>query len=222
MNRRPSPVPTALATAAVLLVSACGGESAGSDEKMPGAGESSAKSSASPSEMEEAKEGFDRPELTFPSDVEFKFGWQTPSEAKEAAVLKDTENYLKSIIYGITRQDPDSSAHKIYAVPRSQAATYAKDQVKGAVEAGNTVSGVQQFPYAQVKLSGTRTASVTYCQDESQFYSKSVKGGKVKVTKPSNNSYYSFTLVLEAPSASEGPWRAKAISGKQGVPECAA
>ncbi|MGW4377284.1 hypothetical protein ACWEJ7_26925 [Streptomyces albidoflavus] len=222
MNRRTLPALTALATATVLLATACGGESAEPDEKKPGMGESSAKSSASPGEKEEAEEGFDRPELTFPSDVEFKFGWQTPSEAKETAVLKDTEEYLKSIIYGITQQDPDDSAHKFYAVPLSQAATYAEDQIKGAVEAGNTVSGVQQFPSAQVKLSGARTASVTYCQDESKFYSKTVKGGKVKVTEPSNNSYFSFTLVLEAPSAGEGPWRAKAISGKQGVPECAA
>lgn len=222
MNRRTLPALTALATATALLLTACGGESSEADEKIPGAGESSAEASASPSEKGEAKEGFDRPELKFPSDVEFKFGWQKPSGAKEAAVLKDTEEYLKSIIHGITKQDPADSAHKFYAVPLSQAATYAEDQIKRAKEAGNTVSGVQQFPSAQVKLSGTRTASVTYCQDESKFYSKTVKEGKVKVTEPSNNSYYSFTLVLEAPSAGEGPWRAKAISGKQGVAECAA
>ncbi|MFB6598141.1 hypothetical protein [Streptomyces diastaticus] len=221
MNRRTLPALTALATATALLLTGCGGESSDPDDKIAGAGENSAEASASPGEKG-AGDGIDRPEMEFPGDVKFKFAWQKPSEAKEAAVLDDTEQYLRSIIYGITEQDPHSSPYKFYTVPLSQAATYAEDQIKQAKEAGHTVSGVQQFPSAQVKLSGTRTASVTYCQDESKFYSKNVKGGKVKVTEPSENSYYSFTLVLEAPTSGKGPWRAKAITGKQGVAECAA
>ncbi|MHC8563042.1 hypothetical protein ACW23B_18450 [Streptomyces albidoflavus] len=39
MNRRTLPALTALATATALLLTACGGESSGADEKIPGRGE---------------------------------------------------------------------------------------------------------------------------------------------------------------------------------------
>ncbi|UYM24794.1 hypothetical protein NQP46_20090 [Streptomyces albus] len=136
MNRRTLPALTALATATALLLTACGGESSGADEKIPGAGESSAEASASPEEKETAADKLDRPKMKFPSDFKITFDWQKPSDPDAAAALGDAENYIKAIHYGIIKQDPEDAAYKFYIEPFSQAHTYAKDQIQQYVNGG--------------------------------------------------------------------------------------
>ncbi|AXQ55474.1 hypothetical protein [Streptomyces koyangensis] len=226
MSRRTLPALTALATAtALLLLTACGGESSEPDEEMPGAGESSAKASASasPSEGEgEAGTGaIDRPQIKLPKDVELEFNWEKPSGAEEAAVLGDTQEYLRSVIFGITEQDPESSAYKFYSVPAGSGAAYAKEQIKSTVDAGYSVTGVQRFSSAKVKLMEDSLASVTYCQNEDEFFNKEVDSGKTLKGDPGSSNTFHFQVVLEEAKKVKGLWRVKAIEGDRGAAACA-
>ncbi|KPC91157.1 lipoprotein, partial [Streptomyces sp. NRRL F-6602] len=107
MNRRTLPALTALATATTLLLTACGGESPKADEKIPGAGESSAEASASPSEKESGADAIDRPEMKFPGDMKVVLDWSQPSGADQAAALHDAGEYMTAVNFGIDKQDPE-------------------------------------------------------------------------------------------------------------------
>ncbi|MFE7671511.1 hypothetical protein ACFU5N_04765 [Streptomyces albidoflavus] len=221
MNGRTLPALTALATAAALLLTACGGESSEPDEKIPGAGESSVKASASPSEGEAGTDAIDRPEVKLPKDVELEFNWEKPSGAEEAAVLGDTQEYLRSVIFGITEQDPESSAYKFYSVPAGSGAAYAKEQIKSTVDAGYSVTGVQRFSSAKVKLMKDSLASVTYCQNEDEFFNKEVNSGKTLKGDPDSSNTFHFQVVLEEAMKVKGLWRVKTIEGNRGAAACA-
>ncbi|WP_436738283.1 hypothetical protein [Streptomyces sp. BBFR102] len=221
MNRRTLPALTALATATALLLTACGGESSGPDDKIPGAGESSAKASPSAGEEETGADAIDRPEMKFPKDVELEFNWEKPSGAEEAAVLGDTQEYLKAVIFGITEQDPESPAYKFYSVPSGSGAEYAKEQIESTVDAGYSVTGVQRFSAARVKLMKNSLASVTYCQNEDEFFNKEVGSGKTLKGDAKASNTFHFQIVLEEAKKIKGLWRVKAIEGSRGAVECA-
>ncbi len=221
VNRLTLPALTALATATALLLTACGGESAEPDEKMPEVGESSARASASPSQGEAGADTIDRPDINLPKDVELDFNWEKPSDAEEAAVLSDAQEYLRSVIFGITEQDPESSAYKFYSVPAGSGAAYAKEQIKSTVDAGYSVTGVQRFSSVKVKLTKDSLASVTYCQNEDEFFNKEVDSGKTLKGDPNSSNTFLFQVVLEEAKKVEGLWRVRAIEGNRGAAACA-
>ncbi|MFJ3748195.1 hypothetical protein ACIPV8_29555 [Streptomyces albidoflavus] len=221
MNRRTLPALTALATATTLLLTACGGESPKADEKIPGAGESSAEASASPSEKESGADAIDRPEMKFPGDMKVVLDWSQPSGADQAAALHDAGEYMAAVNFGIDKQDPEDSAYKFYVVPLSSAHTFAKDMIKKHVDAGLTGTGSLRFSNGKVKVSDSgNSASVTFCRDESKYFNKEVKSGKVQKTGVDENSYYAFTLIMERAKTPKGLWRAKDIAGERGASEC--
>ncbi|CAM5345041.1 MULTISPECIES: hypothetical protein [Streptomyces] len=220
MNRRTLPALTALATATALLLTGCGGESSDPDDKIAGAGENSAEASASPGEKG-AGDGIDRPEMEFPGDMEVVLDWGQPSEADQAAALHDAGEYMTAVNYGVEKQDPENAAYKFYVVPLSSAHTFAKDMIKKHVDAGLTGTGALRFSNGKVKLSESgNTASVTFCRDESKYFNKEVKSGKVHKTKVDEKSYYAFTLIMERAKVPKGLWRAKDIAGERGASEC--
>ncbi|KIX76605.1 hypothetical protein ACPCK9_30450 [Streptomyces koyangensis] len=224
MNRRTLPALTALATATALLLTACGGESSEADEEIPGAGESSAEASASPSEkVPTAADKLDRPEMKFPSDFKITFDWQEPSDPDAAAALGDAENYIKAIHYGIIKQDPEDAAYKFYIEPFSQAHTYAKDQIQQYVDGGWSLMGELRNTDAKVvKGKAARTQLVTFCQDETKAFGKDVKTGE-EVDGSADDPkdlHYSITVLMRESEKIDGYWRAVSIEGEQGAAEC--
>ncbi|MFZ4136864.1 hypothetical protein [Streptomyces koyangensis] len=219
MNRRTLPALTALATATVLLLTACGGESAKPDEKIPGAGESSAKASASPSEG--AAEEIDRPEIKFPKD--FRMTWESaePAGADEKAALKDAQNYMEAINHAVVQQDPEDSVYKFYVVPLSQAQEYAKKTAKAIVDGGWTVTGVMHQSQINVKKTQNgKLVNVSFCQDESAAYAKEVRTGKVLKTEASEKSHYAYSVIMQESSSTDGLWQAKAVTATRGAAQC--
>ncbi|MFF8579717.1 hypothetical protein ACF05R_13480 [Streptomyces albidoflavus] len=224
MNRRTLPALAALATATTLLLTACGGESPEADEKIPGAGESSAEASASAGEKAPtAADKLDRPEMKFPDDFKITFDWEKPSDPDGAAALGDAENYVKAIHYGIIKQDPESAAYKFYIEPMSQAHTYAKDQIQQYVDGGWSLMGELRNSNAKVKKGqAARTQVVTFCRDESKAFGKDIKTGK-KVDGGGDNpndSHYAVTLVMRESKSIDGYWKAVSIDGVKGAAEC--
>ncbi|MBF4134754.1 hypothetical protein [Streptomyces albidoflavus] len=221
MNRRTLPALTALATATTLLLTACGGESPEADEKIPGAGESSAEASASPSEESEA-ENIDRPKMTFPKGFDMKFNWDDPSDPDSATALNDAKNYVRSVYFGIFEQDPESSAYKFYVEPMSQAHTYARDQIQQYVDGGWVLGGKIAYSKAEVtdgKAKGTKV--VNYCYDESQVYGRDAKTGKkVDGGSDAGSPHLSFTLVMKESDAVDNLWLVHNVESERGAAQC--
>ncbi|MEQ4197278.1 hypothetical protein [Streptomyces sp. YIM 103828] len=219
MNRRTLPALAALATATALLLTACGGESSGAGEKMPGAGESSAGASASASEKGEA---IDRPEMKFPKDFKMTWDVATTADPDEAAAVNDARNYMEATFHAATEQDPEDSAYKFYVVPLSQAQQYAKETVEAIVKRGWTVTGELRHSNVQArKGESERLITVSFCQNESEAFSKEVKTGKVLKDQGSEEPYYAYSVLMEKSTSIEGFWQAKTASATKGAAQCA-
>ena len=219
MNRRTLPALTALATVTVLLLTACGGESSEPGGKTPGTGKGSAKASASPGEEGEA---IDRPEMEFPKDFKMTWDVATPADPDEAAAVNDARNYMEATFHAVTEQDPEDSAYKFYAVPLSQARQYAKETAEAIVQRGWTVAGELRHSHVQVRKEESRKLiTVSFCQDESEAFSKEVTTGKVLKDQGSEEPYYAYSVLMEKSASIEGLWQAKSASATKGAAQCA-
>ncbi|MFD4304115.1 hypothetical protein ACFU9O_13760 [Streptomyces albidoflavus] len=220
MNRRTLPALTALATATTLLLTACGGESPEADEKIPGAGESSAEASASAGEK--GDDGIDRPEIEFPDDFKMTFEEVKGTDADGAAASADAENFMKSIQHAIFEGDPESAVYKFYIDPMSEAHEYAKFQVTQYVEHGWVLTG--ELRQSNVKVSEPKTEGVrvvSFCSDESKAAGKEAKTGKKVPDKDFGSPYISFEVLMKQAKSQKGLWRASKVKTERGGSQCA-
>lgn len=224
MNRsRVLPAAVSLAAAAALLLTGCGGGSnkdSGGD-KIAGAGEGGGKKSASPSTKPSDASDIDRPEMKFPSDVELIFDKANVSDPDETAAVNDAENFVKSIRYGIVKQDPEDAAYKFYSEYQSPAFKYAKDQIKQRVDKGFTISGKMRFSSIKAEpVKSKKSTVISFCSDSSKLYSKEVKTEKVHHTEESISDYDSWQILMTAPDSAKGLWRAKQVEVGTKAEEC--
>ncbi len=224
VNRRYiRPVALALTAAAALLLTACGGDEGGSDkDKIAGADEAGAKESASPAAgKSKAPDGVDRPQMTFPSDVDLVFADTHVSDPEQAAALGDAQNFVRAIRYGIVEQDVNDAAYKFYSEFESQAQVYAKDQIRQRVDKGLTISGKMRFSRTKVTPAENKeSAVVSFCADSTKLYSKEVKTKKVHHTEPSLSDFYSWQVLMKPSKNAEGLWRAQKVQVKEKAREC--
>lgn len=224
MNRsRALPVAVSLTAAAALLLTGCGGDKKDSgNDKIAGADTGSAKKSASPSSSATSKApAIDRPEMKFPADVSLDFDKVNLSDPRQAAALADAENFVRSVMYGVVKQDAKDPAYKFYTEFQSAAAQYAKGQIERNVDAGLTITGVSRYTGLKVQpVAGTKTTVVTFCSNDSKFYSREIKSKKIHKTQESVNDY-SYWQVGMIPAASvDGLWRAKEIKVQGKAAQC--
>lgn len=216
--RRSLPTAAALTVGTALLLTACGGGGDDSSDKIEGAGGGSDKPSASASASADA----DRPDVSVPKDLDLVFDFSKPSNPKHAAALADAENYIRALDHGIAKQDPDDPAYKFYSGD-PQPTQYAKSQIEAWVKDGWTVTGRDRYSRATTKdVGGGKRVLVTFCRNQSEFFSKKVKTGKVNRTEESLNSYQRFNLLMAPSKDSSSVWRAHQIVVKGKVEECKA
>jgi hypothetical protein len=216
---RTLPLAASLTAAAALLLSGCGGGGHDSGNgKIKGASEKP--SSAAPSASANTGPKIDRPQMNFPADVRLVF---EPAHvgAEEQAPLNDAQNYLKSIEYGIVKQDPKDPAHTFYSEFEGTALKYARDQIQGHVDAGVTVTGERDYYDAKVKLSDSKTtAFVSMCSDGSKYFSKEVQSNKVHRTQKSDKDFYFWQIQMAASEKTKGLWRAKEVQVTGEAKQC--
>ncbi|MEV0121100.1 hypothetical protein AB0I16_05995 [Streptomyces sp. NPDC050703] len=224
VNRRYiRPVAVSLTAAAALLLTACGGDGGGSDnDKIAGADEAGAGKSASPAGgKSKTPDAIDRPRMTFPSDVDLVFADAQVSDPDQAAALGDAQNFVRAIRYGIVEQDVNDAAYKFYSEFKSQAQTYAKDQIEQRVDKGLTISGKMRFSRIKVTPAENKESTVvSFCADSTKLYSKEVKTEKVHHTEPSLSDYYSWQVLMKPSKNAEGLWRAQKVQVKEKAQEC--
>lgn len=143
------------------------------------------------------------------------------SDPNQTAAANDAENFVKSIRYGIVKQDTEDAAYKFYSEYQSPAFKYAKDQIKQRVDKGFTISGEMRFTDIKVEpVKSEKSAVVTFCSDSSKLYSKEVKTKKVHHTEASLSDFDSWQVLMTASDSNKGLWRAKQVEVATEAKEC--
>ncbi|OXS31871.1 hypothetical protein [Streptomyces sp. XY006] len=219
MKRRPLSVAAALmATASLLLLTACGSGDDNSKSKdettgRPHAG--GATTSVSPSAG--ASGPTNRPDIALPKGVENRFeGWKT-GDRTEDAVLSDVAQTVNAVDDAIVRGDTNSSILAYYR--QGKALVSAQKWVQAWLDEDLTWTGVTRYFDPNVKVADSDTAAVVYCADESKAYNKNRKTGKVDKTPSDESPYVTYSTQLK--KNSDGVWQTTEVLSKRGGRTCA-
>ncbi|MFE0099476.1 hypothetical protein [Streptomyces sp. NPDC059009] len=221
MNRsRVLPVAVSLTAAAALLLTGCGGgDDKDSGDKIAGAGDGKKKESPSASASSGAK--IDRPDIKLPSDLKLTVKDPNLSDPDQSAAWNDARNYTQSIAYGIVKQDAEGAAYKFYSEYGGPSFVYAKDQIKKNIAAGFTITGERSIENVTAKtITKHKNVVVTFCTDDTKYFSKEVKTKKVHQTKPSVKDYSFWQVSMKAAKSNKGLWRADRIKVEANAQQC--
>ncbi|WP_432107033.1 hypothetical protein [Streptomyces sp. AA1529] len=210
-----SAVPLAAVAAAVaLLVSGCGGgeDGDGKSGKIDGAEDAGKKSpsaeSSSPGK-EDAPGDFRTSDIELPDDLELVFDWDQPSDPDKAAALAGAADYMRALMHSTMKQDPKDPVLAKHVVPLQTAQEYATLLIKARIKDGVTVTGKDRYYREKVgDVADGHLAEVSFCVDQSDFFAKEIKSGKVLHTEESASSYMRYTLVMDKAKDS-ALWRAR-------------
>ncbi|MEV8122618.1 hypothetical protein AB0P07_00615 [Streptomyces sp. NPDC085944] len=207
----------ALTTAVALLLTACGGGSDSDDsgkDEITGA-DTGASASASPSPSASEK-GVDRPEIKLPADVKNVFEGSKTGDPVKDAVLADNQRMIDSVDEAITVDAEEHPALKFYS--KDNALVAAASYVQSFYEGGTTWTGTTRYYDREVTLDGENTATVTYCGDETESYSKDRKTKKVKKTPGDADDYVSYNARME--KNADGVWQTVNVVSERGAEKC--
>lgn len=207
---------TAMAAAAALtlLLTACGSDEddgTPQDDKIQGADK--AKETPSPSAADEAAS---RPKIKLPDDLEVTFSPEETGDPAKDAVLRDNAERMKAVQSAIAGLDPKYEALNYYNADRALGET--SEWVEQFKDEKLTVTGVVHYVDRQVRLKDDRTATLTFCADESKGYSKSLETGKVNVTPVTKDSYVIYNTELQ--KSDQGVWQTTSIVSERGAAQC--
>ncbi|MFD4987521.1 hypothetical protein [Streptomyces sp. NPDC058374] len=216
MNRRPIPLAvTALAVAAGLSLSACGGEGSdgGGDKPIAGAGQEGGEESGSPTASPKADP--DRPKIELPADLTMTFEGGETGDAVKDAVLADSAERMRGVNAVIAGTAPESvlghyNTGKALEAAASWVAQFEKAEA--------TVTGEVRYYDRKVALDGKKAATLSFCADESKGFSKDAKTDKVSKTPVSKNSYVFYNTRLDLNGA--GTWQTSQIVSTRGSKQC--
>ncbi|MEU5008263.1 hypothetical protein AB0K78_19840, partial [Streptomyces albidoflavus] len=85
-----------------------------------------------------------------------------------------------------------------------------------------TVTGELRHSNVQArKGESEKLITVSFCQNESEAFSREVKTGKVLKDQGSEEPYYAYSVLMEKSTSIEGFWQAKTASATKGAAQCA-
>ncbi|MEU6737142.1 hypothetical protein ABZ929_28755 [Streptomyces physcomitrii] len=218
MKRRTLPAVAAFASAAALLLSACGSDDESPKEKDPIAGaetgEPGGKQSSSPSSG--SADNAKRPTFTLPKDVENNYaGWKA-GEATKDAVLTDASRRIDATSYAITQSDADDPVLGFYY--KGDALVEAAQWVKQFVDTKKSMTGETRFFNPKVDVYSPGKATLTYCAFEGKAYVKDIKTGKPDKTPVTEKSYLLYSTRLE--KSETGVWKTSVLNSERGNKSC--
>ncbi|MFF8657695.1 hypothetical protein [Streptomyces huasconensis] len=218
MNRRPALLAAAaLATAAALTLSACGGGDGGSkdSEKIAGA-DSGTQRDSSPS-PKASEDGIDRPEIKLPKDVKNVFEGGRTGDPKKDAVLADNERWVNSLIEAVTVEAKDHPALKFYAT--GDALLSSAEYVQGFQKKNKSFVGTTRYYDRKVTFLKDGVAAVTYCQDGTKTYPKDLKTGTVDRSIEGSASDYTF-FNTRVQKNDKGVWQTDSVTSTARAKQC--
>lgn len=227
MNRqRLLPAAALLAVVSVLLTGCGGGDDgdgdsgSGSGKKVAGADVGSPKASESPSPTASASDP-KAPDLSLPKDVKVVADWREPADKEQVQVLRAAANFMVGLNRAIVQQDAKDPAYLYYSYPQGQTRQSSQKNVQEHVDKKYSVTGTERMTRPSVKIvhSGS-TAVVSFCVDDTNFYTKDLKTGKPMLTKPSADDHTKFEFGMIGSGEAGGVWRAREVRADVGAQEC--
>lgn len=212
MRPRAMPALTALMAAATLTLTSCGTDTP-SDDKINGADDPKPSPTSSPTDSPDTGK---RPEIKLPSDMSYEFDWGNTGNKTKDAVLSDTEQFIKAVDLAIAEQDPLHEAFLFYT--EGKAAADGEQFIQEFVDHKDRITGFKRYYNAVVNISGNGEASLTYCEDQSKSFNKSLKTGKVNKTPTTKDSYVIYGAELKVND--EGVWVTYELTSQRGVASC--
>ncbi|MEW2161830.1 hypothetical protein AB0912_02355 [Streptomyces sp. NPDC007084] len=216
MNRRPRLLATAAVGAtAVLLLTACGGSDGESkaNDKIAGA-DTGSSAPASPSASASVDAG--RPKIELPSDLTYTFDWPKTGDKKKDAVLSDSEQSIKAVALAIANQDALDKGYLFYHEGEAAAAT--QTFIEAYVKAKARTTGAYRYYDAAVKVNGSDSASLVYCEDQGKAYDMYLKSKKINKTAVTKNSYVLYNTQLH--KNEKGVWVIEKLLSQRGSSKC--
>jgi hypothetical protein len=188
---------TAAATLALTLT-ACGGSGgSGSGDKISGAN-SSTSASASPSPSPSAG----APTFDLPSDVKVVIDEDKTGDKAKDAILRDHAYALMAMQESYAKGSDTANFKRFWNgyAGAAYAEAFADSKKKGL-----TISGADRFYNRVVQSKDSKSAVVTFCEDQSKAFDKEVKSGKVFRNAPSLDSFIRYRMTMEMDGA--GDWQ---------------
>ncbi|MFF0202142.1 hypothetical protein [Streptomyces sp. NPDC005017] len=216
MIRRPDVLPAlAAATAALFLLTACGGDDKSPDAKDKIAGaDTGEKKPATPTAGPAGGAG--RPEISLPADLTYSFEWSETGDKDKDAVLSDSRQFIKAVDMAIAEQDALHGAYRFYS--EGEAAASSQKFIQEFVDYKDRITGAKRYYDAKVQIDGDGTAGFVYCEDQNKAYNKSLKTGKTSVTPASDDNYVLYNSRLRVNK--QGVWVTEKLTSERGNAAC--
>ncbi|GAA2101835.1 hypothetical protein GCM10009801_75420 [Streptomyces albiaxialis] len=219
----------ALATASALVLAGCGGGDGGGggdgkSDKIQGAGNGKkASPSSSTGERASAADNFGTADIKLPKDLKLTYDWDKPSDPAKAAALDGAADYVRAMMHSSATLDPKDPLIAKHSVPLQSAQAAASAKARAGMKSKKTVTGTFHHYRANVgDVVKGNLAEVSFCADQSRYFSKDVESGKILRTKPGPGRYLHFSLVMQKGTDEKSIWRAKTIElTTKAVKECA-
>ncbi|NEC51788.1 hypothetical protein G3I18_24965 [Actinospica acidiphila] len=220
MKRRTLPTAAAFATAAALLLTACGGGdgTTGSDE-IAGVGRQSEQPSKSAEPAQPQGDKPDGVDVSLPADMNLVFDWDKPEDKNEAAAMDDAANFFRAIYRGVDKRTAKEAAITTYST--GEGLHYAETQVNAWIDGGWTATGTLRHYNATTRSAGSGTSvEVAFCADAGKFFGKEVKNGKVLTTKPSLEDFDYYKIIMVKLPTSDTLWQASKVFVETKAAKC--
>ncbi|MFF3639603.1 hypothetical protein [Streptomyces sp. NPDC002564] len=198
--------------AAALLLSGCAGQGAGTSDQIAGAGpeKAVAPSASAPSDL------IERPAIELPRDMRNTFEDRETGSTVKDAVLADSARRIGTIDQAISSGDVKRSGMAFYSADEALGAAYR--YARAFLDRGDTWTGTVRYFDRKVTYLKGRTATLTYCVDESEAFAKDRGSGKVARNAASARSFVAYETDLER--TGEGVWRTTSVKAERGAAAC--
>ncbi|MEU1334551.1 hypothetical protein [Streptomyces sp. NPDC005865] len=213
MNRPTLPVATALAAAAALFLTACGGDSE-PDGTATGAGQE--ETGASARAQADSTAPTETADFGLPQDIKVEIESDTAGDKAKDRILKKQAENLMARQRIFVDLDPKSPFLTMYFTGKAK--SFYTQQLQQARKRGKTISGTYRYYDRKVTQHTSDLAYVSYCEDQTKAFPKDIKTKKVESTTPTPNDYTRYDTILR--KAPGGVWQLQELSGRPDAKEC--
>lgn len=157
-----------------------------------------------------------------PADVKIQVDGQAPTDPVQKTVWDGWLAEYQAEFQAVSRQNPNDSLYKLWTGTEKDAGFDATDTIKKYIATfganGHTVSGTLRLYDWTVTATDSVGYHLSWCEDQTKFYDKDAKTGKVLVNAPSRNDFSFFRSTLQ--KGPDGRWITDWIQSTQGDPRC--
>ncbi|MCW2505683.1 MAG: lipoprotein [Actinomycetia bacterium] len=156
------------------------------------------------------------PRFELPNDVKVTISADTTGDSAKDEVLRYNGYHIMAVQEAMAGKGPTDPMLLKYVQDSSAVAHI--NELKDYKKRGLTLSGEFLFYDRKVTIKSSVLASVLFCEDQRNGYSKELATGKVRLTHPSKTDFIQHSSIVQ--KGSDGVWREISYLWKRGVEQC--